>query len=110
MAGPYTNSSSWMGMTIEVTPGTAPTLPAYWIPVSSPQITPMITEVMDEGFRGSMVKDYRQIPTVRHDEYTFTCLAYLDTMPALFRSLLGGADIITGTAAPAKGQERLNSA
>lgn len=96
----YTNSSSWMGMCIEVTPGTSPATPAYWIPVQNPKLVPMITEVQDDAFRGSMVKVYEQIPTVRHDEYTFTCFYYFDSIPALFRSLLGSADVIVGTGAP----------
>jgi hypothetical protein len=103
VAGPvYTNSNSWMAMAIETTVGTAAALPIYWIPVKTPKITPMITEVDDDSLRGSMVKVYNQIPTVRHDEYSFTCLAYIDTLPALFRSLLGSPDgiIPTGTTTP----------
>lgn len=93
----YANSSSWMGMAIETTYGTPAATPAFWIPVKSPKIAAMITEVDDDGLRGSMVKVYNQIPTVRHDTYDFTCLLYYDTVPALFRSLLGSSDTITGT-------------
>lgn len=101
MADPvYANSSSWMSMAIESDIGSVASVPTWWIPVQTPKITPSITEVIDEGFRGSMVKNYMQIPTVRHDEYTFTTYAYISTMPALFRSLLGSPDGITGTAAP----------
>lgn len=96
----YTNSSSWMAMAIETSYGTVAATPAYWIPVKSPKIQAVITEVDDDSFRGSMVKVYDQIPTVRHDEYTFTCLTYISTLPALLRSILGSTDTITGTVAP----------
>lgn len=95
--GPYANSSSWTAMAIETVRGTPAAAPTYWIPVKTPKITPTITEVNDDGLRGSAVAVYDQIPTVRHDEYTFTCAAYVDTLPALMRALLGSTDTITGT-------------
>ena len=103
MAAPvalYANSSSWRGMAIETTYGTPVAAPVYWVPVKSPKISAMITEVDDDALRGSMVKNYMQIPTVRHDEYTFTTYVYYDTLPALIRSILGGTDVITGSADP----------
>lgn len=96
----YANSSSWMGVAIETTYGTPAATPTLWIPVKNPKITAMITEIEDDGLRGSMVKVYNQIPTVRHDEYTFTCLTYFDTLPMLLRSILGSPDTIVGTTAP----------
>lgn len=98
--GPYANSSSWTGMALETVRGTPAAAPTLWVPSKTPKITPMITEVNDDGLRGSAVTVYDMIPTVRHDEYSFTCLAYVDTLPALMRALLGSADTITGTAAP----------
>lgn len=98
--GPYANSSSWFGLALETVPGTAEAAPDTFVPVKTPKITPQITQVTDDGLRGSMVDIYDQIPTVRHDEYTFTMLAYLDTLPALVRAALGGADAMTGSAEP----------
>jgi hypothetical protein len=65
--------------------------------VKTPKIQPVLTQVTDEGLRGSMAVQYDQVITARHDEYTFTTLAYVDTLPALMRGLLGGTDVITGT-------------
>lgn len=106
----YTNSSSWMSMAIESTPGTSPATPVFWIPVQNPKLVAMITEVDDDALRGSMVKVYEQVPTVRHDEYTFTCYYYFDSIPALFRSILGSADVITGSGPYTHSFSVLNSA
>lgn len=91
------NSSTWTGLALETTRGTA-VAPTLFVPTKGPKITPNITEVADVGLRGSMVKVYNQIPTVRHDAYDFGCLAYLDSLPALIRGVLGSPDTITGTA------------
>jgi hypothetical protein len=98
--GPYANSSSIMGMAIEAVRGTAASVPVLWIPVKSPKIQPVLTQVLNDSLVGSMVQNVDQIITARHDEYTFTCLAYVDTLPALIRGLLGGTDTIVGTASP----------
>jgi hypothetical protein len=95
--GPYANSNTWTGLGLETARGTV-AVPTLFIPSKSPKITPTITEQDDDGLRGSMVKVYNQVPTVRHDAFDFTCLAYLDTLPALIRGILGGPDVITGTA------------
>lgn len=100
MTGPYANSSSIVAMAIETVRGTAAATPTYFIPAKNPKITPVITQVNVDPLIGSMVMVDDQIPTVRHDEYEFTTWAYVDTLGALLRGLLGGADTITGTAAP----------
>jgi hypothetical protein len=89
------NNSTWTGMALETARGTV-AAPTLFIPSKSPKITPTITEQDDDGLRGSMVKVYNQIPTVRHDAFDFSCDAYLDTLPALIRGVLGGPDVITG--------------
>lgn len=98
--GPYSNSSSIMGMTLEAVRGTAAALPLIWIPTKAPKIQPVLTQVLNDSLVGSMVAAIDQVVTARHDEYTFTCLAYVDTLPALMRALLGGVDTIVGTASP----------
>ena len=95
--GPYANSSSMMAMAIETVRGTAASAPVLWIPVKSPKIQPVVTQVVNDSLIGSMVQDVDQIITARHDEYSFSCLAYVDTLPALLRGLLGGVDTITLT-------------
>lgn len=100
MAGPYSNSSSIMGMAIETVRGTAAAVPLMWIPVKAPKIQPVLTQVINESLVGSMVASVDQIVTARHDEYSFTCYAFIDTLPALLRGLLGGVDTIVGAATP----------
>lgn len=98
--GPYANSNSWFGMALETVPGTAEAAPDIFIPVKDPKITPQFTQVTDDGLRGSMVDVFDQVQGVRHDEYGFTCMAYLDTLAALVHGCLGGVDTITGAATP----------
>lgn len=98
--GPYSNNSSVVGMAPETVRGTAAALPLLWIPTKSPKIQPTITQVVNDSLMGSMVTAVDQIITARHDEYSFTCLAFVDTLPALMRGLLGGTDTVTGGAAP----------
>jgi Phage tail tube protein len=98
--GPYANSSAQLGMAIEPTRGTPAVAPVYWIPVKAPKIQPQLTVVPNDSIIGSMVTVIDQIITARHDELTFTCFAYVDTLAALVRGLLGGVDTIVGTASP----------
>jgi len=98
--GPYANSSSVVAMAIETVRGTAAATPTYFIPAKTPKITPVLTQQNVDPFIGSMVAVDDQIATVRHDEYEFTTWAYVDTLPALIRGLLGGTDTISGTASP----------
>ena len=98
--GPYANTSTVVGMAIETVPGTAAAAPTIFIPTKAPKITPTLTQVNVGALIGSPVAVIDQIATVRHDLYEFTCLAYVDTLPAFVRGLLGGTDAITGTASP----------
>jgi hypothetical protein len=98
--GPYANSSAQLGMAIEAVRGTPAATPVYWIPVKTPKIQPVLTQVTNDSQVGSMVTVIDQILTGRHDELTFTCMLYVDTVMALIRGLLGGVDAIVGTASP----------
>jgi hypothetical protein len=83
-------------MALETVRGTAAAAPVIFIPVKNPKIQPVITEIPVDLLIGSMVAVDDQVPTVRHDEYSFTTLAYVDTLPAHERRLLGSTDVITG--------------
>ena len=98
--GPYANSSAQLGMTIEAVRGTPAATPVYWIPVKAPKIQPVLTQVTNDSQIGSMTAVIDQIITARHDELTFTCMLYVDTVMPLIRGLLGGVDTIVGTASP----------
>ena len=94
--GPYANSSAQLAMAIETTRGTAAATPSYWIPVKTPKIQPVLTVVNNDSQVGTMSAAIDALITARHDELTFTCMAYVDTLPALMRGLLGSTDAITG--------------
>ena len=91
-------ANSYLGILQETTRGTTPPAgtPVY-IPVFSPQVTPMQTFLRDEALRGSPTSVYDQVQGVRHDEYDAKFYLYADTLPWLVTSVLGGNDAVTGT-------------
>jgi len=98
MAGPFLTANSYLGMVIETTEGTLPTSgTSYWLPVTTPQITPNQMFLRDEALRGSPTTVYDQVQGVRHDEFEFKTYLFADTFPVLFRSILGGTDTKTGS-------------
>ena len=104
----FLTANSYFGMVLEAnlaagvttpTRGTASTgsyAPIY-IPVTSPQVTPMQTFLRDEALRGSPNVVYDQVQGVRHDEYDAKFYLYADTFPQLLTAVLGGNDIKTGS-------------
>jgi len=98
MAGPFLTANSYLGMVIETTEGTLPTTgTSYWLPVTTPQITPNQMFLRDEALRGSPTTVYDQVQAVRHDEFEFKTFLFADTFPVLLRSILGGTDTKTGS-------------
>ena len=98
MAGPFLTANSYLGMVIETTEGTLPTSgTSYWLPVTTPQITPNQMFLRDEALRGSPTTVYDQVAAVRHDEFEFKTFLFADTFPVLLRSILGGTDTKTGS-------------
>jgi len=98
MAGPFLTANSYLGMVIETTEGTLPTSgTSYWLPVTTPQITPNQMFLRDEALRGSPTTVYDQVQGVRHDEFEFKTYLFADTFPVLLRSILGGTDTKTGS-------------
>jgi len=98
MAGPFLTANSYLGMVIETTEGTLPTSgTSYWLPVTTPQITPNQMFLRDEALRGSPTTVYDQVQAVRHDEFEFKTFLFADTFPVLLRSILGGTDTKTGS-------------
>lgn len=96
---PFSSAQQWVGLAVETVRGTG-VAPTVTIPVKSPQWTPNITMIDDQGLRGSMVDMYDQIAGLRHDEMDFSCAVYMDTVGHLIRGVLGSTDTVTGTAAP----------
>jgi hypothetical protein len=71
-----------------------------FIPVKSPKLQPVLTVVNNDPYTGTMVVNNDQTITGRHDEYSFTMNAYMDTLSYLMRGILGSTDTITGSATP----------
>ena len=85
---PFMSVNSFAGLGIEGTRGTASSN-IKWIPVMTPQITPMQKFIRDEAYRGSPVALYNQVLSVRHDEYDVKGYAFADTFPLLAKAVLG---------------------
>jgi Phage tail tube protein len=95
----FLTANSFLGLGIEGSRGVASSS-MKWIPITSPQVTPMQTFLRDEALRGSAVSVYDHIAGVRHDEYDAKGYLFPDTFPVLLRGILGGTDTITGSSAP----------
>ena len=85
----YMSVNSYLGLALESTRGTAAAGTYTYIPVSAPQVSPMLQWLRDEALRGSPVSLYDQVAGVRHDEVDFKTYAYADSAPLLFASVLG---------------------
>lgn len=92
-------SQIYVGLGVQTARGSAGTL-NYFPAVRSPEFTPMVTQLEDKGLRGSMADVFNLVQGVRHDEVGWSGDVFLDSIPALLRSVLGSADTKTGTAAP----------
>ena len=107
----FLSANSYMGLVVEATRGTLPTggTPVY-IPVTSPQVTPMQTFLRDEAFRGSPTSVYDQVQGVRHDEYDAKFYLFADTFGTLVKATLGGTDTVTGSTVYTHNIKLLNNA
>ena len=107
----FLSANSYMGLVVEATRGTLPTggTPVY-IPVTSPQVTPMQTFLRDEALRGSPTTVYDQVQGVRHDEYDAKFYLFADTFGTLVKATLGGTDTVTGSTVYTHNIKLLNNA
>ena len=92
----FMSANSYLGLALETNKGTAASGTFTYIPVSAPQVTPVLAWLRDEALRGSPVALYDQIPGVRHDEVDFKTYMYADSFPLLLISVLG-PDVVTGS-------------
>jgi hypothetical protein len=83
-----------VGIALETVRGT-PVAPEYWIPIMGPKYKPDVKLLPDEGMRGSMVKIYDEIPSLRVDTHAWDQYPYLDSFPVLVRALVGSKDTRT---------------
>ena len=92
----FMSANSYLGLALQSAPGTAASGTFTYIPVSAPQVTPVLAWLRDEALRGSPVALYDQIAGVRHDEVDFKTYMYADSFPLLLISVLG-PDVVTGS-------------
>ena len=91
---------SYLGVAKETTEGT-PVAPTAFIPVSVGKLkaVDIIDPLMDEGLRGSIVKDYAYIPGRTRSTVDFGGPVFADTLPWAIAPLLGSV-ATTGSSAP----------
>lgn len=91
---------SYLGVAKEVTEGTA-VAPTAFIPVSVSKLkaVDIIDPLMDEGLRGSIVKDYGYIQGRTRSTVDFGGPVFADTLPWSIAGLLGSV-ATTGSSAP----------
>ena len=90
-----------MALAKETTRGTPVSPPTVFIPVKpTPQMTPMQSWEIDDGFRGSPVDNYNDVPLTSNNTYDFKGDTFVDSVPNLILAALGGPDVVTGTSAP----------
>lgn len=93
----FLTANSYLGFAVEATRGTVnPAATPYYVPVTSPQVSPMQKFLQDNALRGSAAMTYDQVQGVRHDEFDHKSYLYADTFPVYLRAILGGTDTVTG--------------
>lgn len=95
----YLVANQFFGLGVETTFDT-PVVPGFWIPFSDPKWDPKLKWQPDEGMQGSPVTNYDQVPLVEYSQWSMKHSMYPDSFPNFLRAALGGADTVTGTAAP----------
>lgn len=93
----FLTSNTLVGLAPEATRGTAATTGYVYLPVESPQVSPMQRFLADTGLRGAPTMNYDQVQGNRHDEYDFKTYLYADTFPNLLTAILGGNDLKSGS-------------
>lgn len=97
---PFLSVQRYLGLAKEATRGT-PVAADIFIPIDpNPTFEPTLTWLPDKELRGSAVEQYDDIPSVRHDDYSFKGNVFADTFPNLVLACLGGPDAVSGTVAP----------
>lgn len=90
----------WLGLAPETTPGTPAAAPTVFVPIDSPKWGAKITALVDQALRGFMGSDYMQAQGARHDEISYKTYLYPSSFFTHLRAILGGADVVTGSADP----------
>jgi len=92
----FMSANSYLGCALETTRGTAAAGTFTYIPVTTPQVDPMVVFLKDNSFRGSPVDVYDDIPGPWHSEVTIKGYVYTDSIPMLVIGALGH-DVVSGT-------------
>src|ERR1700693_1405 len=92
----YASSNSYFQVALETTRCTAAAGTFTNIPVTTPQVDPMVVYLKDNSFRGSPVDVYDDIPGPWHSEVTVKGYVYTDSIVPLLISALGH-DVVSST-------------
>ena len=92
----YMSANAFFQCALESTRGTAAAGTFTNIPVTTPQVDPMVVFLKDASMRGSPVDVYDDIPGVWHSEVTIKGYVYADSIPPLIIGALGH-DVVTST-------------
>ena len=96
----YPGQLQWLGLAKEITYGTPVSAPTVWVPVKNPKWSPTVTSLIDDNLRGMMGTDYAYAQGIRHDTLQYDTFLYPDSVFTHLASILGHADVVTGTASP----------
>jgi len=87
-----------VGIAKETVPGT-PVAATAFIPSGAPTPKDVVKLVQDKGYRGAMVEDYGETPTVKHSTFDFGGDLFPDTFGWMLTAVLGDL-VTTGASAP----------
>ena len=92
------SANSFLSVGLETARGTAAATAADYvpIPITTPELVPMLPFLKDSSFRGSPVENYDQIPGTWHSEVSGKGYVYADSIPILLIGAIG-PDVPSGT-------------
>src|SRR5271169_1258068 len=85
----FMSANSYFQLALEAVRGTAAAGTFTNIPVTTPQVDPMVVFMKDGSFRGSPVDVYDDIPGTWHSEVTIKGYVYADSFPPLLIGAIG---------------------
>lgn len=96
----YPANLQWLGVAFETTYGTAAAAPTYWVPLISPKWAPQTTPLKNQALYGDMAMTHGQVLAVRYDTIDYSTSVFIDLVMQHMKSILGGADVVTGAGDP----------
>ena len=92
----YMSANSYLTLAIEAVRGTPAAGTFTPVPITTPELVPMVVFLKDGSFRGSPVDVYDQVAGTWHSEVNGKGYVYADSFPVLLIGTIG-PDVVTGT-------------